>query len=140
MTRHFTDNDYNLLKALATSIGIPNISFEVEDGENEKDTLVIEYSEYITYLPEDEQYTAGGIVHFPGSFYEPPDEDYLERKGYDSFADAVQDVILHIATERINTALEVHWLSNLPSDLPRSPMSALGEESIPMYGFEGVDA
>lgn len=136
MTKHFTENDLNLLKALATAIGIPNISVVVEDGENERDTLIIEYFEYITYVLEDEPYITGHIVHFPGSFYEPPDDDYLDRKGYDSFVDAAQDVILHIATERINTALEFHWLSNLPSDLPQSPVSALGEAYY--GGFKGV--
>lgn len=133
MTKHFIDNDYNLLKALATVIGIPNISVVVEDGGNEKDTLIIEYSELITYVPEDESYITGHLVHFPGSFYEPPDDDYLDRKEYDNFADAAQDVIMHIATERINIALEFHRFSNLPSDPPGSPVRDLREESIAMW-------
>lgn len=132
-TECFTQENIDLLETLVQSIGIDNLHLEIEDGENEKDTLTIEYSEFITYIPEDEQYITGHIIHFPGSFYEPPDDDYLDRKKYDSFADAAQDAILHIATERINIALEFHYLANLPSDLPQSPVSTLGEESTPQW-------
>lgn len=131
MTEHFTQDNYNLLNALAAVIGIPNLYLEVEDGENEKDTLVIEYSEYITFCPENKTYITGYIVHFPGSRDEPPDEDFKQSGEYDNFGQAVQSVILHIATEKINQTLEFHRFSSLPSDAPGLPVSNLGEESTP---------
>lgn len=139
-SNHFTKDNITLLNALAKAIGIPNIHLEIEDGENEKDTLVIEYSEYITYVPEDETYTPGHIVHFPGSRDEPPDDDFKDRGEYDNFDQAVYDVILHITIEKINQALEFHWFSSLPSDPPGCPVCDLGEESTLMYGFEEVEA
>ncbi len=127
-----TDQDnLNLLKTLAEAIGIPNLHLEIEDGENEKDTLIIEYSEYIIYVSEDKPYLTGHIVHFPGSYNEPPDEDYLDRMSYHTFADAAQDIIMHIATEKIKEAMEFHWFSNLPPDVPGCPVSDLRDESTP---------
>ncbi len=138
-TEHFTEGNLTLLKALADAIGIPNIHIEIEDGENEKDTLVIEYSEYITYVPEDKPYLTGHIVHFPGSREEPPDNDYLDRMMFTTFADAAQDIVQHIATEKISEAMEFHWFSNLPPDPPQSLLNGLGEESVPMYGIVWKD-
>ena len=106
MNKYFTGNDLSLIKALAKSVGIPNISIEIEDGEREGDTLIIEYSEFIVRIPEGEPYLTGHIVSFPGSFYEPPDDDYLDRMRYHTFADAAQDIILHIVTEKLSEALE----------------------------------
>lgn len=139
-TEHFTQDNITLLKSLAEAISIPNLHLEIEDGENEKDTLIIEYSEYVTYIPENETYITGHIVYFPGSRDEPPDDDYLDRKQYPTFANAAQDVVQYIATKKINQVLEFHWLSNLPSDPPQSPVGGLDEESTPSYGFTGVEA
>lgn len=140
MTEHFTEDNLILLNTLAQSIGITDIHLEIEDGENEKDTLIIEYSEYITYIPENETYITGHIVHFPGNYHEPPDDDFKQSGEYDSFGQAVQSVILHIATEKINEALEYHWLSSLPPDPSQSPVSDLGEESTLMYSLEEMEA
>lgn len=135
-----TDQDnLNLLKTLAEAIGIPNLHLEIEDGENEKDTLIIEYSEYLTCVPEDKPYLTGHIVHFPGSRDEPPDEDYLDRMRFATFADAAQNIIQHIATEKIKEAMEFHYLSNLLPDPPECPVGDLGEESTLMYGFDEVE-
>lgn len=140
MTEHFTQDNYNLLNALAAAIGIPNLYLEVEDGENEKDTLIIEYSEYITFCPENKTYITGYIVHFPGNYHEPPDDDFKQSGEYDSFEQAVQSVILHIAAEKINQTLEFHQFSSLPSDPPQSPVSGLVEESMGSFGFAGMNA
>ncbi len=106
MTHHFTENDLSLIKSLAKSIGIPNLHIELEGWDNEGDTVIIEHSEYINFYPDDEPYQTGHIVIFPGSFYEPPDTDYLERMRYHTFADAAQDCILHIVTEKLSAASE----------------------------------
>ncbi len=116
MNTHFTEDNLNLLKTLAAAIGIPNIHVEIEDSENTGGTLIIEYSEYIIFYPDDKTYTTGHIGHFPGSFYEPPDDDFKDRGEYDNFSLAAQDIILHIVTVKIDEALEFHCLSNLPPD------------------------
>ncbi len=138
-SNHFTNANLTLLNALATAIGIPNLYFEIEDGENEKDTLIIEYSEYITYVPEDEPYITGHIVYFPGSRDEPPDDERTDRCRFTTFADAAQDIFQYIATEKINEALEFEYISNLPPDAPQSLVSGLGEESTPMYSVVWKD-
>ena len=138
MNNHFTENDLSLIKALAKSVGIPNLNIEIEGWDSEEDALIIEHGEYINFYPANEPYQTGHIVSFPGSFYEPPDDDYLDRMRYHTFADAAQDIILHIVTEKLSMTSEIFYGSS--SDLPGSPVKGFDDKNIVGYGLAEMDA
>ncbi len=142
MTHHFTGNDLSLLKSLAKSIGIPNLHLEIGGWDSDGDTLIIEHSEYINFYLDVEPYQTGHIVSFPGSFCEPPDDDYLGRMRCRTFAEAAQDCILHIVTEKLSAISEAasERTCDVSSDLLGSSARGLEGKDIGWYGFMRMDA
>lgn len=104
MSEIYTQKQIEYLRTiLKTVVNEPRIEFESDYEPN--DMLEIQDELFIFY--SNGYYYTGHLIHTPGTWSEPPDTDIIDRGKYHHFHQAVRDVAIHLATTRIDEAIEI---------------------------------